>query len=138
MQIFALVLSQSHLSPQDDSDDEPPTAKRTHGRSDTLELIDFSCEEGEETASSEVHSEVSHSPLSYDFGKSVIYKHLRSFFWGEDFKQFPVFNLFRTMKWMAVNWIPPMMRKSGIVTAQGIKFYRQESHSIGKSFFEFV
>lgn len=64
-QIFALVLlSQSHLSLQDDSDDEPPTAKRAHGRSDTLELIDFSCEEGEETASSEVHTEVVHSPVT--------------------------------------------------------------------------
>lgn len=87
-QIFALVLlSQSHLSLQDDSDDEPPTAKRAHGRSDTLELIDFSCEEGEETASSEVHTEVLHSPLPCDFGKSVIYKHLRCFL-GGDFKQF--------------------------------------------------
>lgn len=28
--------------------------------------------------------------------------------------------LFRTMTWTAVNWIPPMMRKSGTATAQGI------------------
>ncbi|XP_017275528.1 bromodomain and WD repeat-containing protein 3 isoform X2 [Kryptolebias marmoratus] len=42
---------------RDDSDDEPPTAKRAHGRRGSLELIEFSCEEGEETASSDVHSE---------------------------------------------------------------------------------
>lgn len=118
------MLSQSHLSPQDDSDDEPPSAKRAHSHGDTLEYIDLSCEEGEETASSDGHSEVSHSPLSCDFGKNAIYKHLRSF--GGDFKQSPVylfvFYLSRTMNWTAVNWIPPMTR-SGIVTAQGIKFY---------------
>lgn len=33
--------------------------------------------------------------------------------------------LSRTMNWMAVTWIPPMMRKSGTVTAQGMKAYRQ-------------
>lgn len=32
----------------------------------------------------------------------------------------------RTMTWMAVNWILPTMRKSGIVTAQGIKLNRLE------------
>ncbi|KAA8593892.1 hypothetical protein FQN60_004726 [Etheostoma spectabile] len=37
----------------DDSDDELSTARRAHGRSDLLEFIDLSCEEGEETASSE-------------------------------------------------------------------------------------
>ncbi|XP_037631117.1 bromodomain and WD repeat-containing protein 3 [Sebastes umbrosus] len=42
-----------YSSCRDDSDDDPPTAKRTHGRSDTLEFMDLSCEEGEETASSE-------------------------------------------------------------------------------------
>lgn len=72
------MLSQSHLSLQDDSDDEPSTTKRTHGRSDTLEYIDLSCEEGEDTASSEVHTEVSRTPHSRDFGKRVIYNHLRS------------------------------------------------------------
>ncbi|KAG7223050.1 hypothetical protein INR49_015939, partial [Caranx melampygus] len=46
-----------YSSCRDDSDDEPPTTKRTHGRSDTVDFIDFSCEEGEETASSEGHSE---------------------------------------------------------------------------------
>ncbi|KAM3615994.1 uncharacterized protein V6R79_010680 [Siganus canaliculatus] len=46
-----------YSSCRDDSDDEPPTAKRAHGHSDALELMDLSCEEGEETASSEVHSE---------------------------------------------------------------------------------
>lgn len=114
------MLSQPHLSPQDDSDDELPTARRAHGRSDLLEFIDLSCEEGEETASSEVHTEVSHSPPTCDFGKSVIYMHLWSF--GGSIKQIPVFifNLLRTMIWMAVKWIPPMMRKNGIVTAQGI------------------
>ncbi|KAM8904009.1 bromodomain and WD repeat-containing protein 3 [Spinachia spinachia] len=40
---------------RDDSEDEPHTAKRAHGRSDTLEFLDLSCEEGEETASSEDH-----------------------------------------------------------------------------------
>lgn len=82
VKIIAPVLSQSHLSLQDDSDDEPTSAKRAHGRGDAQEFIDLSCEEGEETASSEVHTEVSHSPLSRDFGKSVIYKHLRSVFGG--------------------------------------------------------
>ncbi|XP_029963961.1 bromodomain and WD repeat-containing protein 3 [Salarias fasciatus] len=42
-----------YSSCRDESDDEPPAAKRTHGRGDTLELLDLSCEEGEETASSE-------------------------------------------------------------------------------------
>ncbi|XP_044057569.1 bromodomain and WD repeat-containing protein 3 isoform X2 [Siniperca chuatsi] len=46
-----------YSSCRDDSDDEPSTAKRTHGRSDAQEFIDLSCEEGEETASSEVHTE---------------------------------------------------------------------------------
>ncbi|XP_056229345.1 bromodomain and WD repeat-containing protein 3 [Seriola aureovittata] len=46
-----------YSSCRDDSDDEPPTTKRAHGRSDTVDFIDFSCEEGEETASSEGHSE---------------------------------------------------------------------------------
>lgn len=78
--MFALVLSHFHLSPQDDSDDEPPGTKRAHGHGDTFVFMDLSCEEGEETASSEVHSEVSQSPLSCDFGKNVIYKHF-FFFW---------------------------------------------------------
>ncbi|TNN69768.1 Bromodomain and WD repeat-containing protein 1 [Liparis tanakae] len=42
-----------YSSCRDDTDDEPHTAKRAHGRSDTLEFFDLSCEEGEETASSE-------------------------------------------------------------------------------------
>ncbi|XP_036928040.1 bromodomain and WD repeat-containing protein 3 isoform X1 [Acanthopagrus latus] len=42
---------------RDDSDDETPTAKRAHGHSDGLEFMDFSCEEGEETASSDGHTE---------------------------------------------------------------------------------
>ncbi|XP_030007985.1 bromodomain and WD repeat-containing protein 1 isoform X2 [Sphaeramia orbicularis] len=46
-----------YTSCRDDSDDEPPTTKRAHGRSDTLEFIDLSCEEGEETASSDAHTE---------------------------------------------------------------------------------
>lgn len=53
-----LLLSPSHLSYQDDSDDEPPAARRPHGHSDALEYMDLSAEEGEETASSEAHSEV--------------------------------------------------------------------------------
>ncbi|KAM7399553.1 hypothetical protein PAMP_018818 [Pampus punctatissimus] len=42
-----------YSSCRDDSDDEPFGTKRTHSRSDTLEYIISSCEEGEETASSE-------------------------------------------------------------------------------------
>uniref|UniRef100_A0A1A8I7N1 Bromodomain and WD repeat domain containing 1 n=1 Tax=Nothobranchius kuhntae TaxID=321403 RepID=A0A1A8I7N1_NOTKU len=41
---------------RDDSDEEPSTVKRTHNHRGSPELIEFSCEEGEETASS-VHSE---------------------------------------------------------------------------------
>lgn len=61
---FAWVLSRCHLSSQDDSDDELASVKRTQARGDTLEYIDFSCEEGEETATSEVHAQVSHSPVT--------------------------------------------------------------------------
>lgn len=68
--LFSPMLNHSHLSPQDDSDDEPSTAKRAHSRGDALEYIDESCEEGEETASSEMHSEVMHSPLD----ESALYK----------------------------------------------------------------
>ncbi|GLD57098.1 bromodomain and WD repeat-containing protein 3-like isoform X1, partial [Lates japonicus] len=46
-----------YSSCRDDSDDEPPTSKRGHSRGDTMDFIDLSCEEGEETASSEVHTE---------------------------------------------------------------------------------
>ncbi|KAM4567142.1 bromodomain and WD repeat-containing protein 3 [Odontesthes bonariensis] len=46
-----------YSSCRDDSDDEPSTAKRTHGRRGSLEYIEFSCEEGEETLSSDAHSE---------------------------------------------------------------------------------
>ncbi|KAM4742969.1 bromodomain and WD repeat-containing protein 3 [Anableps anableps] len=42
---------------RDDSDEEPSTAKRVHGRRGSTEFIEFSCEEGEETASSDIHSE---------------------------------------------------------------------------------
>ncbi|XP_045929397.1 bromodomain and WD repeat-containing protein 3 isoform X3 [Micropterus dolomieu] len=42
-----------YSSCRDDSDDEPTSAKRAHGRGDAQEFIDLSCEEGEETASSE-------------------------------------------------------------------------------------
>ncbi|KAF7644935.1 hypothetical protein LDENG_00213400 [Lucifuga dentata] len=38
---------------RDDSDDELSSVKRTQAHSDTLEFIDLSCEEGEETATSE-------------------------------------------------------------------------------------
>lgn len=69
VQIFALVLSWSRLSLQDDSEDEPHTAKRAHGRSDALEFIDLSCEEGEETASSEVHTDVTPCQLSCGVAK---------------------------------------------------------------------
>lgn len=34
------------------------------------------------------------------------------------------------MNWMAVNWILPMMRKSGIVTAQGIQFEKSLYHIV--------
>ncbi|XP_073339421.1 bromodomain and WD repeat-containing protein 3 isoform X2 [Pagrus major] len=46
-----------YSSCRDDSDDEPPTSKRAHGHSDGLEFMDLSCEEGEETASSDGHTE---------------------------------------------------------------------------------
>ncbi|XP_061637817.1 bromodomain and WD repeat-containing protein 3 isoform X1 [Phyllopteryx taeniolatus] len=46
-----------YSSCRDESDEEPPPAKRTHSRCDTLEFIDLSCEEGEETASSDAHTE---------------------------------------------------------------------------------
>ncbi|XP_047247287.1 bromodomain and WD repeat-containing protein 3 isoform X1 [Girardinichthys multiradiatus] len=42
---------------RDDSDEEPSTAKRVHGCRGSAEFIEFSCEEGEETPSSEIHSE---------------------------------------------------------------------------------
>ncbi|XP_061916442.1 bromodomain and WD repeat-containing protein 3 isoform X2 [Entelurus aequoreus] len=43
---------------REDSDEEPPISKRAHGRSDAgLEYIELSCEEGEETASSDAHTE---------------------------------------------------------------------------------
>nr|XP_043888141.1 bromodomain and WD repeat-containing protein 3 isoform X2 [Solea senegalensis] len=42
---------------RDDSDDEPSTTKRAHGRGDMSEFFDMSCEEGEETASSDIHTE---------------------------------------------------------------------------------
>lgn len=60
--LFLNEHSSSRVCPQDDSDDEPPAAKRTHGRRGSPGLIEFSCEEGEETASSDVHSEVLQSP----------------------------------------------------------------------------
>lgn len=43
---------------QDDSDEEPSATKRGHGRGDAVEYLELSCEEGEETASSDMHSEV--------------------------------------------------------------------------------
>ncbi|XP_028274720.1 bromodomain and WD repeat-containing protein 3 [Parambassis ranga] len=46
-----------YSSCRDDSDEEPATVKRTHGRGDAVDFIDLSCEEGEETASSDAHSE---------------------------------------------------------------------------------
>ncbi|MEQ2262313.1 Bromodomain and WD repeat-containing protein 1 [Xenotaenia resolanae] len=49
--------SLSPICPQDDSDEEPSTAKRVHGCRGSAEFIEFSCEEGEETPSSEIHSE---------------------------------------------------------------------------------
>ncbi|XP_038141769.1 bromodomain and WD repeat-containing protein 3 isoform X1 [Cyprinodon tularosa] len=42
---------------RDDSDEEPSTTKRAHGHKGSAEFIEFSCEEGEETASSDIHSE---------------------------------------------------------------------------------
>lgn len=106
------MLNHSHLSPQDDSDDEPSTAKRAHSRGDALEYIDESCEEGEETASSEMHSEVMHSPLD----ESTLYNSPPPP--SQLCVNFFVFHLSRIMSWMAVTWIPPM-RKSGKLTAQG-------------------
>lgn len=61
--LFGRGVSQARVFvPQDDSDDDPPVVKRSHGRSDALDFIDLSCEEGEETASS--HTEVWPCPLS--------------------------------------------------------------------------
>lgn len=42
--------------------------RRGHGHSDALEYMDLSCEEGEETASSEGHSEVLQASLSSQLG----------------------------------------------------------------------
>uniref|UniRef100_A0A087YEB4 Bromodomain and WD repeat domain containing 1 n=2 Tax=Poecilia formosa TaxID=48698 RepID=A0A087YEB4_POEFO len=42
---------------RDDSDEEPSAAKRVHSRRGSSDLIEFSCEEGEETASSDIHTE---------------------------------------------------------------------------------
>lgn len=44
------------------------------------------------------------------------------------------------MNWTAVNWIRPMMRKSGIVTARGIKFYNYHKllRSQSSNLFELV
>uniref|UniRef100_A0A3P8USI4 Bromodomain and WD repeat domain containing 1 n=1 Tax=Cynoglossus semilaevis TaxID=244447 RepID=A0A3P8USI4_CYNSE len=44
-------------SGRDDSDEEPSATKRGHGRGDAVEYLELSCEEGEETASSDMHSE---------------------------------------------------------------------------------
>lgn len=63
--VLLLLLSTPHLSYQDDSDDETPAVRRPHGHSDTLEYMDLSAEEGEETASSEAHSEVPQSVLFF-------------------------------------------------------------------------
>ncbi|XP_062241263.1 bromodomain and WD repeat-containing protein 3 isoform X1 [Platichthys flesus] len=49
-----------YSSCRDDSDEEACTTKRAHGRSDTREYIEFSCEEGEVTPGSDLHSEVPH------------------------------------------------------------------------------
>ncbi|XP_041851366.1 bromodomain and WD repeat-containing protein 3 [Melanotaenia boesemani] len=46
-----------YSSCRDDSDEEPSTAKRAHGRRGSLELIESSCDEGEAMSSSDVHSE---------------------------------------------------------------------------------
>ncbi|XP_077421663.1 bromodomain and WD repeat-containing protein 3 isoform X2 [Vanacampus margaritifer] len=46
-----------YSSCRDESDEEPPPVKRAQSHSDTLEFIDLSCEEGEETASSDAHTE---------------------------------------------------------------------------------
>lgn len=42
------------LSRQDDSDEEPSTATQTPEHDDLMEFVSLSCEEGEETTSSEV------------------------------------------------------------------------------------
>ncbi|KAF6718804.1 Bromodomain and WD repeat-containing protein 1 [Oryzias melastigma] len=46
-----------YSSCRDDSDEEPPPVKRSHAHKSSLEFIELSCEEGEETASSAAHSE---------------------------------------------------------------------------------
>ncbi|XP_021165006.2 bromodomain and WD repeat-containing protein 3 isoform X1 [Fundulus heteroclitus] len=42
---------------RDDSDEEPSAAKKVNGSRGSAEFIEFSCEEGEETATSDIHSE---------------------------------------------------------------------------------
>lgn len=110
-----LLLSPSHLFHQDDSDDEPPAVRRPHGHSDALEYMDLSCEEGEETASSEGHSEVPQSFLSsFHLGGQS-----SSFIQNSNCCVFFAF-VYRKTTWTAVSWIPPMTRKSGRATAPGI------------------
>lgn len=111
-EILIVIMNECSVSStcfQDDSDEETPTAKRSHGRRGSPELIEFSCEEGEETASSDVHSEVSLEPhpcvcVNCNIQVSEV-----------------SLSYFRKMNWTAVNWTPLMTRRIGTATPQGIK-----------------
>ncbi|XP_033832387.1 bromodomain and WD repeat-containing protein 3 [Periophthalmus magnuspinnatus] len=46
-----------YSSCRDDSDEEPPPVKKSHSRTEPQEFLDLSCEDGEETASSDAHTE---------------------------------------------------------------------------------
>ncbi|CAL1571939.1 unnamed protein product [Knipowitschia caucasica] len=46
-----------YSSCRDDSDEEPAPVKKSHSRTDPQEFLDLSCEEGEETATSDAHTE---------------------------------------------------------------------------------
>lgn len=97
------------LSHQDDSDEEPSTAAQTPEHDELMEYVSLSCEEGEETTSSEVSSCL----LSLCF---IVL--------GPCLKMC-LFTLSRTMRWKAA--IPTM--KSGKVTAQGL-FLCLKSHIV--------
>lgn len=98
-------------SHQDDSDEEPSTADQTPEHDELMEYVSLSCEEGEETTSSEVPPP----------GPSVCLAVL-----GPGLKA-RLFILPRTMRWKAA--IPTT--KSGEVTAQGL-FLLLKLHIIGQ------
>lgn len=52
--LMSFTVYSVHLSHQDDSDEEPSTADQTPEHNELMEYVSLSCEEGEETTSSEV------------------------------------------------------------------------------------